>query len=363
MTHWTCFLWTPGGCAVPSPRCSAVRRTTCGSSVMAARCLSGTISSRSAYICSSVHETSNVDQAAGHKSTLTCARRHGSGDTAELTAAVEGLLASDTEHVGEGLVEVLVRVLLHTGANHLLPAQTAALLSWDACTVAGFAEWCYSATGKHTATMPEHDQPPLTRTGVLRSILGMQQLDVHDIEGIHPLYQAVLAREQPPSDRKCEASAEQHPQIAGSVQSLATDTARQAVDAGSAVSSFANTAVDAEILDARQSLIMLPEAAQLAALRDYLTAATAKDCSIMIALQASTPVHLTAASDARFCGGLAADDGSSPAVGRLSVTEESSIAFKVRPQLGSCHRLCMCTQCMPWLTILASLPVTVGLGR
>ncbi len=87
----------------------------------------------------------------------------------------------------------------------------------------------------------------------------------------------------------------------------------------------------AESFDVQQPLMMLPEAEQLAALREYLTAATAKDCSVMVALQASSPVHLTPASNVTFCGGHVPDDGASPAMGRFLNTEESSIAFKVRP--------------------------------
>ena len=171
----------------------------------------------------------------------------------------------------------------------------------------------------------------MTRTGILRSVLAVQQLDVHDIEGIYPLYQALLRRKQSVSDCESVAVRGQRSLAADSMQSLSTDAAPEDVCLGDAVTSSAKAAADAEGFDARRSLSVLPEAGRLAALRDYLTAATAKDCSVMIALQASRPMHVTPASELRFCGGATTDDGSSPAMGRFSTTEESSIAFKVRP--------------------------------
>ena len=183
---------------------------------------------------------------------------------------------------------------------------------------------------------------------------------MHDIEGIFPMYQALLAGEQQATDREHDAVSGQHPPTADSEQSLSTEAAPRDVCLGGAVASSEQTIACAETSDAKQSLNMLSEAEQLAALRDYLTAATAKDCSVMTALRASSPVHLTPTSDVRFFGGPIIDDGASPAMGRFSTPEESSIAFKVR----SCHRsaLARSTRRDSTQPSLMFLHVTAGLG-
>ncbi len=78
---------------------------------------------RSAYICSPRSKQLHLsDPTVGHHNALIVYCDMGSGGPAELSAAVKGLLAADTAHIGKGLVEILVRVLLHTGANALTTA-------------------------------------------------------------------------------------------------------------------------------------------------------------------------------------------------------------------------------------------------
>ena len=83
--------------------------------------------------------------------------------------------------------------------------------------------------------------------GVLPALLKVQKLDRHDIEGIHSLYQTFL------------------PPVPGSSPTL------------SAVDEDSNACVN--------GMYDFSEEETKAAIRDYLIAATAKDCSIMVAFQ------------------------------------------------------------------------------
>ena len=97
-----------------------------------------------------------------------------------------------------------------------------------------------------------------TVSGVLGSILEVQQLDVHDIEGVSVLY-ARLKQQTHAADGTClpstcsKAKAER-------LESCEVDHAR-----------------------AIAQLLALTPPEALRVIRDYLIAATAKDCSIMIA--------------------------------------------------------------------------------
>ena len=167
-------------------------------------------------------------------------------------------------------------------------------------------------------------------------ILSAQRLDVHDIEGIYRVYEAVIARGQQAADRPRAAPQQQCLPVAASRELLPSAAASQDDCTG-------------EEGTGRQSVSMLPPAEQLAVLRDYLTASTAKDCSVMIALQASQPVHLRAAST--VMDHPDADARSAPAIGRLATADGSFIAFKVqlypwKPGVGV-----SCLACSAWCNV------------
>lgn len=86
--------------------------------------------------------------------------------------------------------------------------------------------------------------------GVLQRLLEVQRFDQHDIEGIHTLYQSLLLPQ--PGIRTAQSQS------------------RQTCSAGN---------IDWDRVD------KMPVAQKIAATRDYLIAATAKDCSIMMAFR------------------------------------------------------------------------------
>lgn len=174
-------------------------------------------------------------------------------------------------------------------------------------------------------TVP-HMKVRYCRAGVLNGILTAQRLDVHDIEGIYPVYKAFLAREQQAADRSRGATGSH---AVDEMQPGTSQAAPQVECAGDSTLTNPSAAACAEHQSALQSVGMLPDAEQLAALRDYLTAATAKDCSVMIAVQASRPVHSHPEGYAAALDSLLVDAGS-PAMGRFSRADGSIVAFKVR---------------------------------
>ena len=116
-------------------------------------------------------------------------------------------------------------------------------------------------------------------TGVLDRILEVQKMDVHDIEGIHPLLAALLQKQPSRSQLTDTPNCWQHG--ANDYKQVAreqSDAASPAGDNGPA--NIAQELCNAEL--ARQLSADWPAAC--AALRGYLTAATAKDCSLMITL-------------------------------------------------------------------------------
>ena len=147
---------------------------------------------------------------------------------------------------------------------------------------------------------------------------------MHDIEGIHHLYQAVVARGQHDAGRPPDATLLQQLQ-------LATDGQTQMTHAHSTVLLAEDqrcATADAEYWTALSSLAALSEADQLAAVRDYLIAATAKDCSIMVTLQASASV--AARSTLRESDGpVPPATGASRATGHLRTPDGAVVVFKV----------------------------------
>lgn len=102
--------------------------------------------------------------------------------------------------------------------------------------------------------------------GVMQKLLSIQALDEHDIAGVYPLYQHVLRQLKIPST---------------------TDAVPSPVTAEQQHIS-ALQPCDAYI----QQLLGLEWSEQMNILQNYLLATTAKDCSLMIALQAVPQAHL-----------------------------------------------------------------------
>ena len=164
---------------------------------------------------------------------------------------------------------------------------------------------------------------------MLNSILAAQRLDAHNIEGIHHIYDALLTRQL--SGLPPDAPLLQQQWAARGSPSPVFEAASRSSQAGEPHCAVADTSSAAEHQSALSSLTALPQADQLAALRNYLIAASAKDCSIMIALQASQPTDLAARSD------LTVSDASAPramdaprATGRFCMPDGTVITFKVR---------------------------------
>lgn len=102
--------------------------------------------------------------------------------------------------------------------------------------------------------------------GVLQKLLSIQALDEHDIEGVYPLYQHVLQQLRAPSGDCTSAAA--------ATSSSSVTAEQQSGDALQPCGAYI------------QQLLNLGWPQQMRILRDYLLATTAKDCSLMIALQA-----------------------------------------------------------------------------
>ena len=115
--------------------------------------------------------------------------------------------------------------------------------------------------------------------GVLQKLLSIQVLDVHDIEGIHPLYQHVMQQ------LRCEVDASAEPcSLAGHRFNTNADVQPRA----------ANLLPHEMYV---QSLLEKSWAEQMQLIREYLLATTAKDCSLMITLQTMSPNTLLCDSD------------------------------------------------------------------
>jgi hypothetical protein len=177
----------------------------------------------------------------------------------------------------------------------------------------------------------------------LDGILAAQRLDVHDIEGIHHLYQAVVARDQQELHHPLDAPQLQQPRLADGGQPLMTDATSPVLKAEDPRSATADAAADAEHRRALSLLAALPEADQLAVMRDYLIAATAKDCSIMLALQASrAAAPLPSQSHLRVSAGpVPRATGASLATGHLRMSDRTVIVFKVRRCCGVTLSSCL----------------------
>ena len=111
----------------------------------------------------------------------------------------------------------------------------------------------------------------LSGAGVLDSILAVQKLDRYDIEGVYAIYQQLLGNIN-----------EQH--FEADLQPALSSCAQESV-ACSAEEGQGNQPAVQEYQQTMKSILNLPHNQALAVLRDYLIAATAKDCSIMIAFR------------------------------------------------------------------------------
>lgn len=108
--------------------------------------------------------------------------------------------------------------------------------------------------------------------GVLQRVLDAQRLDVHDIEGVKVLLDRLLAQEY-----SVQSDSQRAP--------LSAEHAGSTVDASEPQQSSELLAAPIEHREALDSLLKLDRAAAYRVLQHYLTAATAKDLSIMITLR------------------------------------------------------------------------------
>ena len=106
---------------------------------------------------------------------------------------------------------------------------------------------------------------------MLQKLLSIQALDEHDIEGIYPLYQHVLQQVKASSADCISASA--------AMLSSPVAAGQQNLDALQPCEAYI------------YQLVGLGWSKQMKILQNYLVAATAKDCSLMIALQAVPQAH------------------------------------------------------------------------
>lgn len=101
--------------------------------------------------------------------------------------------------------------------------------------------------------------------GALQKLLRIQALDEHDIEGIYPLYQHVLQQLKASSTDCTGASA--------AMLSSLVAAGQQSLDALQPCQAYINQLLD------------LGWSEQMQILQNYLLATTARDCSLMIAVQ------------------------------------------------------------------------------
>lgn len=155
---------------------------------------------------------------------------------------------------------------------------------------------------------------------ILPALLAVQQLDVLDVEAIHPLYQeltrtsphqaaTVSSTSQQPDDRLSLRTQSISQGTSTAATATATATAATNSSSSSAALSEAGCSMAAPVCGGHaqaqqqarrragpggsQALaVQQPSRREaLATLRDYLTASTAKDCGIMVTLQRVQPVH------------------------------------------------------------------------
>ena len=134
---------------------------------------------------------------------------------------------------------------------------------------------------------------------MLPRLLKLQALDQHDIEAVYPLYQHIMhqlntatqARHR--TDTAVRAAADGPPlrqsnntQPAGVNQR--TDTAVRAAAAGPGLRQSNKTEPEGSVVQPEyvQALLAMSTKEQVEIIRQYLLAATAKDCSLMITMQA-----------------------------------------------------------------------------
>ncbi len=111
-------------------------------------------------------------------------------------------------------------------------------------------------------------------TGVLQKLLSIQALDAHDIEGIYPLYRHVLQQLRFQTDS---------PNVVHSLSPF------EGISSESELSALQPQ--EAHV----RSLLRKTWSEQISMIRDYLLATTAKDCSLMITMQAlpaALPDHM-----------------------------------------------------------------------
>ncbi len=162
----------------------------------------------------------------------------------------------------------------------------------------------------------------------------MQQLDEHDIEGVHPLYQHLLrqretavqqhnmtaTRQQQPDGQRGQnggsgsgegnGAPSPKPPVSPVAEALEHTSCRRRHRCAAALRLEALMRCQA----AREALLALPPEAAFAVLRNYMAAATAKDCSVMIALR-PLPPEGSGSGGGRGSSGLACDAMGSVAVG------------------------------------------------
>ena len=102
--------------------------------------------------------------------------------------------------------------------------------------------------------------------GVLQKLLSIQALDEHDIEGIYPLYQHVL-QQLKASHTDCTGDS-------AAMLSSPVAAGQQSLDALQPCQAYIHQLLD------------LGWSEHMQILQNYLLATTAKDCSLMIAIQA-----------------------------------------------------------------------------
>ncbi|MEW5315605.1 MAG: hypothetical protein WDW38_007021 [Sanguina aurantia] len=128
---------------------------------------------------------------------------------------------------------------------------------------------------------------------ILPALLAVQQLDVLDVEAIHPLYQE-LTRTSPHQAATVSSTSQQpDDRLSLRTQSISQGTSTAATATATATAATNSSSSSAALSEAGCSMAApVPSRREaLATLRDYLTASTAKDCCIMVTLQRVQPVH------------------------------------------------------------------------
>ena len=123
--------------------------------------------------------------------------------------------------------------------------------------------------------IPSHTSCLLHCAGVLVKVLEAQKLDTHDVEGIKVLLDSLLAE-------AFTAGAGQPAQPSG------PGKAHSCADTTNALQNTSEGSLHDAQREALKPLLQLDSAAAFQAIRDYLTAVTAKDLSIMITFRRSS---------------------------------------------------------------------------